>query len=134
MNIVSSNAKYSVSLGGSDTWIVLCSTIRYHLSKEKYRLKHVFAFIESGVCENANCLETAKEFNLVRDALSDFGPDQIVFDEKNPKALPPWGKNISPIITSCSNYLTTGDGNDLLAEIVKIFTQAYYTKANVKVV
>ncbi len=134
MNIVCSNAKYSVSLGGSDTWIVLCSTIRYHLGKEKNRFKHVFEFIETGLCDNKNCLETAREFNLVRDALSGFEPDQIVYDDKNPKVLPPWGKNISPIITSCSNYLTTGDGNDLLAEMVKIFTQAYYTKANVKVV
>ncbi len=133
MNIVSSDARYSISLGGSDTWIVLCSTIRYHLSIYKNRLNHVFEFVESGYCDSKNCLETAREFNLVRDLLSGYSPDQIIYDDKNPRVLPPWGNDISPVITSCANYLTTGDGNDLLAEIVKIFTCAYYSKANVKI-
>ena len=133
MNIVSSNARYTLSLGGADTWQTLCSTIRYHLSSSRNQLSHVFSFLEKEYCANQDCLKTAREFNLVRDALSRFDPSQIVYDDKNPDNPPPWGDDISPVITSCANYLTTGDGNDLLSELVKLFTCAYYTKADVNV-
>ena len=132
MNIITSSGDYSLSLGGSDTWKTLCSTIRFHLSASGEELAHVFSFLKSGRCANRDCLAAAREFNLVRDALSQFGPEKIVYDEKNPDQAPPWGNDISPVITSCANYLTTGDGNDLLAEIVKLFVCAAYTKTDVE--
>ena len=133
MNIVSSNAKYSISLGGADTWQTLCSTIRHHLSSNKKQLSNAFAFLKNGCCMNRDCMETAREFNLIRDELAKLSPDQIVYDEKEPKKQPPWGNNISPVITSCANYLTTGDGDDLLAEIVKILVCSAYSGANVEI-
>lgn len=131
MNIVSSDSKRSISLGGADTWQALCATVNYHLRSRRKELSHVFKFLEKGHCASRDCLNTAREFNLVRDALSQLKPDQIVFNEKNPQDLPPWGDKISPVITSCGNYLTSGDGDDLLAELVKIFTYAAYAKADI---
>ena len=133
MNLVSSDAKRSISLGGSDTWQTLCSTIRYHLSKVEKQMPHVFAFIQGGHCSYQDCLTTAREFNLVRDRLSQIDPGKIIYNDKNPEDQPPWGDKISPVITSCANYLTTGDGDDLLAEIVKILTYAAYAKVSVDV-
>lgn len=133
MNLVSSDAKRSISLGGSDTWQTLCSTIRYHLSKAEKQMPHVFAFIQGGHCSYQDCLTTAREFNLVRDRLSQIDPGKIIYNDKNPEDQPPWGDKISPVITSCANYLTTGDGDDLLAEIVKILTYAAYAKVSVDV-
>ncbi|MBR0340899.1 MAG: hypothetical protein IJH64_01340 [Oscillospiraceae bacterium] len=132
MNIVSSDTKYSIPLGGYDTWQTLCSTIRFHLVSSADQIPHALDFLETGCCKNQDCLKAAREFNLVRDCLSQFKPNQIVYDDKNPDRCPPWGDKISPIITSCANYLTTGDGNDLLAEIVKILAYAYYAKADVE--
>lgn len=134
MNIVSSDAKKSISLGGSDTWQTLCSTICYHLASFEQQVPHVFDFIKKGYCSSKECLSAAREFNLVRDHLSQIKPDQIIYDYKNPEKQPPWGDKISPIITSCANYLTTGDGDDLLAEIVKILTYAAYAKVNVEII
>ena len=134
MNIISSDAKRSISIGGSDTWQTLCSTIRYHLTPSKKQIPNVFLFIEKGHCDSQDCLSTAREFNLVRDLLSRFEPNQIVYDDQNPNRQPPWGDKISPVITSCSNYLTTGNGDDLLAEIVKILTYAAYAKVSIDVV
>lgn len=131
MIISSSDGKCSIPLGGYDTWKTLCSTVRYHLGTKQSELSHVFAFLENSHSEKQDCLDVAREFNLVRDALSQFSPDQIVYDENDPKVLPPWGKNISPVITSCANYLTDGNGNDLLAELVKIFTYAAYAKSEI---
>lgn len=134
MNIASSDAKRSISLGGSDTWQTLCSTIYYHLASSEQQIPHAFEFIKNGHCRNQDCLVTAREFNIVRDLLSQLKPDQIVYDYNNLGKLPPWGDRISPVITSCANYLTTGDGDDLLAEIVKILTYAAYAKTNVDIV
>jgi len=133
MTIISSDGRYSIPMGGVAVWDTLCATIRVRLKDSKKELSHVFAFIEKEKCKNKDCMETAKEFNLVRDALSRLDPSQIVYDEKDPSKLPPWGNDISPVITSCGNYLTTGDGNDLLAEIVKILVIAAYTKADVEI-
>lgn len=133
MNITSSDAKQSISLGGSDTWQTLCSTILYHLAYYEKQIPHVFAFIKEGHSNSQDCLSTAREFNLVRDRLSQIEPEQIIYDYNEPEKQPPWGDKISPVITSCANYLTTGDGDDLLAEIVKILTYAAYVKASVDV-
>ncbi len=133
MNIISSDAKLSIPMGGYDTWQTLCSTIRYHLASSAVQMPHVFHFLETGHCSSQDCLSTAREFNLVRDYLAQIKPDQIIYDDKNPEKAPPWGDKISPVITSCANYLTSGDGDDLLAEIVKIFTYASYAKVDIDV-
>ena len=134
MNISSRDGKQSFSLGGSDTWQTLCSTIRYRLASYEKQIPNVFAFIEKGHCSSQDCLNTAREFNLARDLLSQINPKQIVYDYNSPEKQPPWGDNISPVITSCANYLTTGDGDDLLAQIVKILTYAAYAKSSIDVV
>lgn len=134
MNIITSNTQQSISLGGVDTWMTLCSTMRYYLSDRKNELSHAFSLIESGHLSNQNCLMAAREFNLVRDALSQIDPSKIIYDDAHPDRQPPWGNNISPVITSCSNYLTSGSGDDLLAEIVKILTYAAYTNTDVDLI
>ena len=133
MNIISSDTKRSISLGGSETWQTLCSTIRFHLAHYEKQIPHVFTFIKEGHSNSQDCLSTAREFNLVRDLLSQFEPGQIIYDYNEPEKQPPWGDKISPVITSCANYLTTGNGDDLLAEIVKILTYAAYAKTSVDV-
>ena len=133
MNIISSDTKRSIPLGGTDTWQTLCSTIRYHFAQFDKQIPHVFTFIEKRHCDSEDCLSAAREFNLVRDWLSQIEPGRIIYDDKNPEKQPPWGDQISPVITSCANYLTTGNGDDLLAEIVKILTYAFYAKVNVNV-
>ena len=134
MNIVSSDAKREIPLGGADTWQTLCSTIHYHLSVFSGQIPLVFAFLEKRHCASRECLSTAREFNVVRDRLSQLEPSQIIYDSGNPEKQPPWGNNISPVITSCANYLTSGNGDDLLAEIVKILIYGAYAKADIDVV
>ena len=134
MNIVSGDAKQNVSLGGADTWTALQSTIRYHLSASRSQLSLVFSFLDSGHIASSDCLAAAREFNLVRDALSQIPPSEVIYDEKDPNMQPPWGDQISPVITSCANYFTSGDGDDLLAEIVRVFTYAAYADTDVTIV
>lgn len=133
MNISSTDGKASVNVGGKDTWLALTSTIRVLLGHKESALKNVFDFLRNGKCAAGNCLETARQFNLVRDELSRFAPDKMVYDEKNPQKQPPWGNNISPVITSCGNCFTSGDGYDLLAETVRVLTYAAYAKCGIQI-
>ena len=134
MNIISSDTKRSISIGGTDTWVTLCSTMRYYLADQRDKFSHAFGFIENNHVPNQDCLITAREFNMIRDAFSQIAPEKIIYDEKHPDKQPPWENNISPTITSCANYLTSGNGDDLLAEIVKILTYAAYAKSDVKII
>ena len=76
--------------------------------------------MKRGKLESANCLQAAHEFNKIRDALSQVAADQVVWDVSAPDKLPPWGKNISPTITSLGNYFLTADGKDLIFELVDL--------------
>ena len=123
MNIMTADSKYSIPLDLA-TWQTLCSTVRYRLAPYKKEIHLALRFLEKKFCGSADCLETARQFNLIRDKLSSFNPDQIIYNETDLSQLPPWGRNISSTITSCANYLTSSDGFDLLSEIVRVLSCA----------
>jgi len=131
MNIACSDGRDSIELGGYETWQALSSTIVIRLEKIKEKIPLVLQFIESEKCKNIDCLETARQFNIVKDELSQMKPDMIVYDAKNLDKPVPWGTQISPTITSCGNYFTSGDGHDLLSEIVRIFTISAYSHTDI---
>ena len=97
MNIISSDFKRSISLGGSDTWKTLCATIKYYFSSQKSEYEHVFLFIEDNYLSSKECLTAAKEFNFLRDALSQIAPSKIIYDDKKPDQLPPWVRTSVPL-------------------------------------
>lgn len=134
MNISSTDGRVSTNVGGKDTWQALTATVRVLLKNQEKSIPYVFEFLTSGKCSNEKCLEAARQFNMVRDELTKFSPDKMVYDEHDLKKLPPWGADISPVITSCGNYFTSGDGYDLLSEIVRVFTYASYAKCGVHIV
>ena len=133
MIISCKNGKAYIDIGGYDTWKALSSTIQVRLKDVSAKIPCVLSFLESGTCNFEQCLCTAKQFNIVRDSFALFSPDKVVYDAQDLTITPPWGRNISPIITSCGNYFTTADGRDLLAEIVRLFSIAAYTKTDVKI-
>ncbi len=77
-------------------------------------LKYAIDFFERGICEPDNCIKTARQINMVRDRLSNYGPEDAVYDMENRKLTVPWLDNLSPVVTSCANLYTTADGKDLL--------------------
>ena len=127
MIITCENRAMYVDIGGFDTWKALCATVSVRLNKMRDSIPLAFRFLSTGKCASADCLETARQFNTVRDLLSKYPPNQLVYDAADLNKKAPWGDKISPVITSCANYLTTGDGRDLLAEIVRILSYSAYT-------
>ncbi|MGI6172281.1 MAG: Imm70 family immunity protein [Christensenellales bacterium] len=132
MTIVTSDGRQSVDVGNADIWRALVSTILVRLPKKEKELRQAVRFLQSGKCEAKDGLETARSMNLVRDALSQIGPEKMVYDASDFTKTAPWGTDISPAITSCANYFTTADGKDLLSELVGILIYAFYAKVDVE--
>ena len=120
MRIVSSDYARIFEVGTFEIWSALSATIEVLISRKRKDITLALNFLSNGVCESKDCIECAKEFNLIRDCLSQFPPDNVVYDASNRSYVPDWAKNISPVITSCANFFTTSDGQDLLFEIVSI--------------
>ena len=133
MKIISSDYARVIDVGSSEVWNALCATVKVLLSKKQAAIVHALEFMSSGVCESENCIECAKEINRVRDLLSQFSLDKIVYDETKKSFVPDWAKSISPVITSCANFFTTADGEDLLFEIVSILSYGGLTGHRVTV-
>ena len=132
MELVSSDYKKSVNIGTSDTWVSLISTIDIRLDYYKEEISLAIEFLRSCTCSGENGYKIARQINLIRDELSKFKPDQIVYDASNLTKKAPWEGNISEVITSCANFYTTADGEDLLFELVKILCYAQIKKVNIQ--
>lgn len=133
LSIITSNESQVVHVGSGDIWISLMSTVDIRL-KNKKNISYAVNFLHSGECSAENALETARQFNIIRDELSKFGPDKVIYDSEDLKKEAPWKDNISPVVTSCANFFTTADGKDLLFEIVNILTYAALNDTSVEII
>lgn len=133
MIIQSNDSEKTVDIGSGDIFHSLYSTIKVRL-KRFDDIDTAIQFMDSGICEYVDALECARQFNLIRDHLSQISPCDAVYDYKDLNKKAPWAGNISPTITSCANLYTTADGKDLLFEIVSILTYAFYKKTTVRII
>jgi len=131
MRIQTADLKRTVDVGGSDIWISVYSTVEKRLKSIKGKIPDAAKFLREVSCEPKAALETARQFNLIRDELSQYPPSKAVYDLNDPKRAAPWEGNLSPVITSCANLYTTADGKDLLYEVVSILVYAYYAGVSV---
>lgn len=131
MRLISKDGKKTVSVGGGDIWKALYSTVVSCIGKRRKKYPLAFDFLETGECRGNQGYETAKQINLIRDALSKYAPDKAVYDIDNPQLEAPWSGKLSPVVTSCANMFTTADGQDLLFEIVSILCYAQVAKTDI---
>ena len=122
MTLFSEDEKVIVNVGSYDIWNCFYSTVIVRLDNIKKDISLALAFLETGNCEPENCMETARELNLIRDNLSLLSTKELVYDHKKPKKKAPWADNISPIVTSCGNLFTTADGKDLIFELTALLS------------
>lgn len=124
MEIMTADGKRIVAVGTSDILHSLYSTIMIRLETCDDYAPLALAFLKTGRCEADYAEETARQFNLLHDALACIKPEEAVYDMEDRNKLAPWEGNISKVVTSCANLYTTADGKDLLFEIVSILTYA----------
>lgn len=131
MIITNSRGDVRIELGGLDVWQALKSTVSIRLSDMYNAISEALRFLKTGRCESVKCLQVARQINLIRDKLASLPVDDVVYDADDIMRKGPWDGNISPVITSCGNFFTTGDGKDLLAELVYILGYSAYIGADV---
>lgn len=131
MIIMSSDDKRYVDVGSKSIWYSVLSTAEIRLTPMKKDIRLALDFLNTGKCSAKNAHETARQFNLIRDAFSQIEPSNAVYNKDKPSMTAPWSSNLSGIVTSCGNLYTTSDGKDLLYEIVCILTYAHYKKVDV---
>ena len=131
MIITTTDDKRYVDVGSEGIWKSVLSTAEVRLGSMKKQINLALTFLETGKCSAKNAFETARQFNLIRDAFSQIAPSSAVYDKDNRSAVAPWCSNLSGIITSCGNLYTTSDGKDLLYEVVSVLTYAHYIEVDV---
>ena len=130
MMIVTDDNKRIISIGSGILFSVY-STLEVRTKRFKKDVPLAEQFLKFGVCEPENAMETARQFNQLRDEFAKYEPDKAVYDMTDPKKAAPWAGKLSKVVTSCANLYTTNDGQDLLFEIVSIL--CYASNAGVKV-
>lgn len=131
MVITTSNEKRFVDVGSESIWKSVLSTAEIRLDHMQKEIPLALKFMNTGACHYRDAFETARQFNLLRDAFSQIPPNEAVYDKDRRELKAPWESNLSGIITSCANLYTTSDGKDLLYEVVAILTYAHYLEVEV---
>lgn len=124
MILQSADGRRLLDLGRGDLVHSAYSTVCLRLEAMLTEVPLGVEFLRTGNCDSNAAQETARQLNLIRDALSQVPPNQAIFDRDDLAKKGPWAGNISPVITSCANLYTTADGQDLLYEIVSILVYA----------
>ena len=132
MIIISEDKKRTINVGNGVLFSVY-STLEIKAKRFKKNVPLVEQFLKLGTCEPEQALETARQFNMMRDEFAKYEPSEAIYDMANPKQKAPWSGKISPVITSCANLYSTDDGQDLLFEIVSILTYASFAGVKVTV-
>jgi len=133
MRIITSDGNKYINIGSAEVWKSLCSTIFVLLDDEKDSIMKARSFLENNKAEGVEGYEIARQFNLIRDKLSRFAPEKVIFDINDMAFRATWYGKLSPVVTSCANLFITADGEDLLYEIVCIFCYAEIKRVSVLV-
>lgn len=131
MIITSEDRHIYAEIGNYEIINCFYSTIIINLKNDLDGIGLAINFLENGHCKAQDCIETAREFNLIRDRLSLIPVDMLVYDMNTPSKKAPWHGNISPIVTSCGNFFTTADGKDMIFEINKVLCYASIKRISV---
>ncbi len=134
MTIISEDGKRVINVGTYDIWFSMYSTIIMNCASIKEQIEKAVLFMDKKACEYNDCLEVARQFNLIRDELSKYPPNEVVYDMNSSQKKSPWEGKISQVITSCANIFTSADGEDLLSQIVSTCVYCYYAKKRVEII
>lgn len=135
MAVALHTTKDSFEIGSSSLLNALFSTIFVRLERENWGSVYpvIMRQLYSGELPNASIQSAREELKRIEENLKSFSPDDVVWDFENRTKTPPWGKKISPNITTLANYFWTSDGEPLFAVLRKAFDAAEAQKSNITI-
>lgn len=112
------------SIGEPDFLFSFFSTIAVRLENQKWGSKYptIMKKLYSGSLDYVEIDKADSELKEIKKELSNFKPNQIIWDAEDLSKNPPWGGEISSDITSLQNYFITSDGRNL----IEVFEEAFY--------
>lgn len=124
MKLITSDEQRVLEIGTNNYLFCFYSTVYVNLAKKYKDISLAIEFLRDGECNGCDGYIIARQFNLIRDRLSNLDVSKIVYDMTDPKKKAPWINNISFVVTSCGNFFITSEGKDLIFEISSILCYA----------
>ncbi len=92
------------------------STVAYNLEGNIWgsRFPTIMNELYQGTLRKDNLDIAIKELTQIKNELSSFSPEKVVWDIEDLSKQPPWGTRISKDITDLSNYFVTSSGDDFI--------------------
>ena len=117
MIIMSSDDKRYVDVGSEDIWYSVLSTAEIRLAPMKKDIRLALDFLNTGKCSAMNAHETARQFNLIRDAFSQIDPSNAVYNKDKPSMVAPWINNLKLYNSEGSVEIQTSDPSAIIAHL-----------------
>ncbi|MBL8022217.1 MAG: hypothetical protein JNM27_21255 [Leptospirales bacterium] len=108
-------------IGTSEFLFSFFSTVAGNLEPKGWgtRFPIVMRQLYSGALPAASGSGALRELTTIHRELSALVPSKVIWNFENRAALPPWGTQISPDITSLANYFVTSNGKDLIGVLTQ---------------
>ncbi|MCX7113287.1 MAG: Imm70 family immunity protein [Proteobacteria bacterium] len=113
-------------VGASSFFNAFFSTITALLEQNKpsLRFPQISISFYKGKVEVENIEKAVNELREIKQEFAKYPPSSVVWDLEDRTKQPPWGKNISPDITSMENYFVSSTGRDLFDLLLEAFEYA----------
>ncbi|EAF5859314.1 hypothetical protein AL430_13215 [Listeria monocytogenes] len=122
-------------IGSDDFLHSFFSTICVNLEDKKWGSKYptLMKKLYSGRLNTEDLEKAKKELNDIKEVLSNFSPNKIVWDVEDLHKNPPWGTNINSDIKNLSEYFVTSDGKNLMSTLHEAIDRALQENVNLEV-
>jgi len=111
-------------IGTSDFFHAFFSTVAARLEPAwGARFPVIMTKLYEGELSQQDAGAALSELEVISAELTQFGPDQVVWDIEDGTKGPPWGAKIAPAITDLSNYFVTSSGRDLISTLREGITE-----------
>jgi len=120
-------------LGNGDFVHSFFSTVCYNLENGAWgsRFPCLMNCLYQGEISHENVDELRDELLIIQKEFLTLSTEKIIWDIEDLSKQPPWGEDISPKITSLSNYFVTSDGEDLFNEMFKAIHESQAEKQSI---
>lgn len=126
---------YMYTIGTADFLHSIFSTVCGRLENGKWGSRYPYLMNElyQGTLPAEHLAAGTEELAQIKQELSQFAPNQVIWDIDDLSLTPPWGDNISGDITDLSNYFVTSGGNDFFTVFSAALSKAQALGAPLKI-
>ena len=123
------------TIGTADFLHSFFSTVCGRLENGKWGSRYPYLMNElyQGTLPAEHLAAGTEELAQIKQELSQFAPNQVIWDIDDLSLTPPWGDNISGDITDLSNYFVTSGGNDFFTVFSAALSKAQALGAPLKI-